>query len=118
VLSLSSLVSPIRDLPLQSLADWTQTAYVDTRTGRLLAQQDLKSSYEYGGEKVIFSREEVARIKQLQPPGMRLLGFKPRACLKDKDNIRPSLFVYPDEETIRGSRLAFAALYRKMVRRV
>lgn len=46
------------------------TGYVDQRTGALLAQEQLKSFLVYGGEKVVFEKEEIAEIKKLQPPGV------------------------------------------------
>jgi len=53
----------------------TLSGYVDQRTGALLAQEQLKSFLVYGGEKVVFEKEEIAEIKKLQPPGMySLLG--------------------------------------------
>lgn len=50
-------------------------------------------------------------------PGIKLLGFKDRAELVFEDNVRPSFFIYPDEETYAGSRRTFTALLSSMVKK-
>jgi ATP-dependent DNA helicase 2 subunit 1 len=45
---------------------------------------------------------------------MTLMGFKPRSALKDYHNIKPPYFIYPDESTMKGSTVAFAALLHQM----
>jgi len=43
------------------------------------------------------------KIKNLEPPGMTLIGFKPKKCIKSYYNLRTSYFLYPDEEHVSGS---------------
>lgn len=43
------------------------------------------------------------KIKSLETPGLRLMGFKPRSYLKIYHNYRSSYFLYPDEERVKGS---------------
>jgi ATP-dependent DNA helicase 2 subunit 1 len=50
-------------------------------------------------------------------PGIKLLGFKDRSDLAFEDNIRHSLFIYPDEESYAGSRRTFTALLSSMVKK-
>jgi hypothetical protein len=50
-------------------------------------------------------------------PGIKLLGFKDRSELVFEDNVRHSLFIYPDEETYAGSRRTFTALLSSMVKK-
>lgn len=50
-------------------------------------------------------------------PGIKLLGFKDRSELAFEDNVRHSLFIYPDEESYAGSRRTFAALLSSMVKK-
>ena len=60
------------------------TGYVDETTGALLAQEQLKSYLMYGGEKVVFEKEEIADIKKIQSPGMQ-----PRCdCAVTRDDSR------------------------------
>lgn len=73
----------------------------------------LRKSIAIGGEKVSFKPEEVAQMKQLLPPGIRLLGFKPASVIKMTNHLRSSLFLYPNESYINGSTTLYRALYEK-----
>lgn len=54
-------------------------------------------------------------IKSFEKPGMRLMGFKPKSKLKIYYNFRPSYFIYPDEERVKGSSQLFHALINQMI---
>jgi hypothetical protein len=45
---------------------------------------------------------------------MKLLGFKKSSFLKDKLNIRPSMFMIPDEVMIGGSTVFFEHLVERL----
>jgi ATP-dependent DNA helicase 2 subunit 1 len=62
-----------------------------------LAPQEIKSAYFYGGERVLFSKDEIATMRNFGPPGLTLLGFKPKSALKVHHTIKHSTFIYPDE---------------------
>jgi len=49
--------------------------------------------------------------------GIQLLGFKDHSELLFEDNIRHSTFIYPDEDVYSGSRCAFIALLKSMVKK-
>ena len=74
------------------------TKWVCEDTGTLLMDTQIKYSYDYGGEKVIFDKDEVTAIKTIDKKGLRLMGFKPRSALKTYFNLRHSSFIYPDEQ--------------------
>ena len=38
------------------------------------------------------------KIKRIEQPSLKLVGFKPRTYLKDYFNIKSSYFIYPDDE--------------------
>ena len=46
--------------------------------------------------------------------GFRLLGFKPASTVPE-ENLKPALFIYPEEGVVQGSTTAFAALHAKML---
>ncbi|KAL6072069.1 X-ray repair cross-complementing protein 6 [Balamuthia mandrillaris] len=96
--------------PVKTMSKW-----VCVDTGTLLMDTQIKYSYGYGGESVIFDKDEVATIKALDKKGLQLMGFKPRHSLKTYYNIRHSSFVYPDEHEIQGSTVAFTALLDRML---
>ena len=49
--------------------------------------------------------------------GIRLIGFKPLACLRTYHQLRNSSFVYPDEAKRPGSATAFIALHDRLLHR-
>eukprot|EP01097_Dermamoeba_algensis_P001097 TRINITY_DN1410_c0_g9_i1.p1 TRINITY_DN1410_c0_g9~~TRINITY_DN1410_c0_g9_i1.p1 ORF type:complete len:669 (+),score=163.30 TRINITY_DN1410_c0_g9_i1:275-2008(+) len=92
----------------------TITKWVCEDTGSLLMSSQIKHSYEYGREQIVFDTDELQKIKSLDQPGLRLMGFKPRSALKPYHNIRSSLFIYPDNMRMKGSGVLFAALLDRM----
>ncbi|KAH9269886.1 hypothetical protein BASA83_008041 [Batrachochytrium salamandrivorans] len=82
-------------------------------TGHFLIPTDLKHYYTFGGEKVVFCNEEMLSIKSFGPPGMTLVGFMNISELKPKHNLRPSVFIFPDETLYTGSCSLFAHLLQR-----
>lgn len=49
-------------------------------------------------------------------PGLKLLGFKPAACVKPWHRRgRPATFVYPNDAALAGSATAFVALHQRLL---
>ena len=48
--------------------------------------------------RVVLDDKDLKGLKPLPPPSLQLLGFKPRSALKDYYNLRPSTFLYPEEQ--------------------
>ncbi|KAI0294877.1 SPOC like C-terminal domain-containing protein [Multifurca ochricompacta] len=70
------------------------------------------------GRRVFYTAEEVRSFRTLGlEPGLKLLGFKDRSELAFEDNVRHSLFIYPDEGTYAGSQRTFTALLISMVKK-
>lgn len=46
--------------------------------------------------------DEVNAIKKFEDPGLYLIGFKPLKMLKIHHHVRPALFVYPEEDMVKG----------------
>ncbi|KAI9456788.1 SPOC like C-terminal domain-containing protein [Russula earlei] len=70
------------------------------------------------GRRVFYTAEEVRSLRTLDlEPGLKLLGFKDRSELAFEDNVRHSLFIYPDEGTYAGSRRTFTALLSSMIKK-
>ena len=67
---------------------------------------------------VFYTSEELRSLRTFDlEPSIKLLGFKDRSELVFEDNVRHSLFIYPDEETYAGSRRTFTALLSSMVKK-
>ncbi|ESO97963.1 hypothetical protein LOTGIDRAFT_182021 [Lottia gigantea] len=86
-------------------------------TGEVLMPQDLKKAQTYGGRKICFENDEVTEIKRFDVSGLKLMGFKPKNRLKKFHNVKPSSFIYPDEDSISGSTTMFTALLTKCIDR-
>ncbi|KAI0648675.1 ku70-like protein [Trametes meyenii] len=68
------------------------------------------------GSRVFYTADEVRSFRTLGlEPGIKLLGFKKRSELSFEDNVKHSVFVYPDEMAYSGSKRTFAALLRTMI---
>jgi len=65
---------------------------------------------------VYFTKAEINQIKDFGPPGIKLMGFKPSHSLKWENNLKPALFLRPDEGQVKGSTTAFIALLEEMQR--
>ena len=68
----------------------------------------------YGNKKIIFSKEEMNKIKFLEQPGMKLMGFKSMDSIKPYYNIRESYFIYPNELFSNGAGKLVDALIKQM----
>lgn len=70
------------------------------------------------GSRPFYTAEEVKSFRTLGlKPGIKLLGFKDRKELQFEDNVKHSLFIYPDEFSYSGSKRTFAALLKSMVKK-
>lgn len=59
--------------------------------------QDMMKCQSYGGRQLCFEQEELKQIKSFDTPGLKLMGFKPRSCIKRYFHVKPPSFLYPDE---------------------
>ncbi|KAG7444641.1 Ku DNA-binding complex, Ku70 subunit [Guyanagaster necrorhizus] len=70
------------------------------------------------GQRPFYMPEEVRSFRTLGlEPSIKLLGFKDRSELLFEDNIKHSLFVYPDEMSYSGSKRTFNALLKSMIKK-
>ncbi|CAG8828202.1 14824_t:CDS:2, partial [Racocetra persica] len=93
----------------------TKTKWICADTAQELMSEDMKLCFSYGGEKIVFTKEELTKIRDFGEKGLTLIGFKPTSALKYHYNIAHPYFIYPDEEQYEGSRRTFAALHKKMI---
>ncbi|XP_069766133.1 X-ray repair cross-complementing protein 6 isoform X1 [Narcine bancroftii] len=95
----------------------TKTRWFNGETGSLLLPSDIKKAQVYGQRQIVLEKEETEELKRFDNPGLVLIGFKPLYLLKKYHHIRPSLFIYPEEEFITGSTALFSALLTKCLER-
>ncbi|KAJ3243108.1 X-ray repair cross-complementing protein 6 [Chytriomyces hyalinus] len=89
-----------------------QTSYVCKTTAQQLGKSDMDSYFLFGGQKAVFTADELAKIKNYGEPALRLIGFKPKGTILRKPyyNLKHSTFVVPDEESYSGSSSIFIQL--------
>ena len=83
-------------------------------SGAELYPEQIGTYQLYGNKKIIFSKEEMDKIKFLEDPGMKLMGFKSIDSIKPYYNIRESYFIYPNELLSNGSGKLVSALIKQM----
>ncbi|XP_053197268.1 X-ray repair cross-complementing protein 6 [Scomber japonicus] len=91
----------------------SKTRTFHTQTGSLLLPSDIKKAQTYGKKQIVLERDEVDAIKKFEDPGFFLIGFKPMEKLKLHHHIRPAVFLYPEEDEVKGSACLFSALLTK-----
>ena len=69
----------------------------------------------YGNKKIPFSKEEMGKIKFIEEPGMKLMGFKSIESIKPYYNIRESYFIYPNELFSNGAGTLVDAMIKQML---
>ncbi len=81
---------------------------------RLLPGEQRKVQ-EVGGQRIVFTPDELTKLKSMVEPGMRLLGFKPMSQLPTNCAMKSCRFMFPDENNIKGSKKLFRALWEKCI---
>ena len=84
-------------------------------SGAELYPEQVGTYQLYGNKKIIFSKEEMNKIKFLEEPGMKLMGFKSIESIKPYYNIRESYFIYPNELFSNGAGKLVDALIKQMI---
>lgn len=95
------------------------TKYMDDEQGAasypVVEKAEIKKAYKFGGEHVIFSKEEIAEIRNFGSPIIRVIGFKPLGSLPMWANIKTSTFIYPFEDDYIGSTRVYSAFYQNLL---
>ena len=91
------------------------TSLICKDTGGELYPEQVGTYQLYGNKKIIFTKEEMNKIKFLEEPGMKLMGFKSIERIKPYYNIRESYFIYPNELYSNGSSKLIDALIKQML---
>ncbi|KAL5349031.1 ATP-dependent DNA helicase II subunit 1 [Pseudogymnoascus australis] len=92
-----------------------ETTQLAADTTRTVQKAEVKKAYKFGGEQVLFTKDEQKELKNFGPPGLRIVGFKPQALLPTYASVNKSTFLYPSEEDYVGSTRVFAALWQKLL---
>ncbi|KAI0636286.1 ku70-like protein [Trametes polyzona] len=94
------------------------SAEADGDDGQDASASDVGTRQVQLGSRVFYTADEVRSFRTLGlEPGIKLLGFKDRSDLAFEDNVRHSIFVYPDEMAYSGSKRTFTALLKTMIKK-
>lgn len=88
---------------------------IDKDSGQKLYPNNIGTYQLYGNKKVIFTQEEMKKIKTIQSPGMQLLGFKSIKSIKPYFNVGPSYFLYPNDIITKGAGTLCDGLIKQLV---
>ena len=83
-------------------------------TNQVLYPEQIGTYIFYGNKKIKIAKEEIQKIKLIEPPGLTLMGFKSIDSVKPYYNLRESYFIYPNENISKGSGKLINALIRQM----
>lgn len=92
-----------------------ETTHLAEDTARDVQKAEFKKAYKFGGEQVLFTKEEQKQLKDFGSPVLRVIGFKPQSMLPTWASVNKSTFIYPSEEDYVGSTRVFAALWQKLL---
>ena len=92
------------------------TTQITDDSARAVGKVEIKKAFKFGGEQIVFSTDEVAKLRHFGDPGIRIIGFKPISMLPVWANTKPSTFIYPSEEDYVGSTRVFSALQQKLLK--
>ena len=84
-------------------------------TGGELYPEQVGSYQLYGNKKIPFTKEEMSKIKFIEEPGMKLMGFKSIESIKPYYNVRESYFIYPNELFSNGAGTLVDAMIKQML---
>ncbi|KAG5518092.1 hypothetical protein PMAC_003278 [Pneumocystis sp. 'macacae'] len=88
----------------------TTINYICQETSAFLKNEDMKIAYDFGGEKISFSKKQMDSLHFYEDPVIRILGFKPLDQLHFWENILPSYFLYPIDNRNHSSSRIFLSL--------
>ena len=88
--------------------------YKCKESGKELYPNQIGNYVKYGGKKIIFSKEDMKKIKFKEEPGLTLLGFKSIDKIYPYYNINESYFLYPNESYSNGSGKLINALIKQL----
>ena len=83
---------------------------------RPIEKVEVKKAFNFGGEQVIFTGDEMATLHHFGDPVIRIIGFKPLSMLPIWAVTKPSIFIYPSEEKYVGSTRVFSALQQILLK--
>jgi ATP-dependent DNA helicase 2 subunit 1 len=86
-------------------------------TARTVEKVEVKKAFKFGGDSILFTDEELKKIKNFGEPVMRIVGFKDLKLLPIWATTKHPSFIYPSEQDFVGSIRVFSALQQNMLKK-
>lgn len=86
-------------------------------TARTVEKVEVKKAFKFGGDSILFTDEELKKIKNFGDPVMRIVGFKDLKLLPIWATTKHPSFIYPSEQDFVGSTRVFSALQQNMLKK-
>ena len=93
-----------------------KTTFLAQDTARTVEKTEVKKAFNFGGEQIVFTKDELTAVKNFGDPVLRIIGFKPLTMLPIWAVTKPSTFIYPSEEEYVGSTRVFSALQQSLLK--
>lgn len=77
----------------------------------------IRRMFMFGEDPLPFQPDQIEKLRKIEDPVIRVIGFKPRSSLKYWQNVRHARFIYPHDKELSGSIRAFTSLFKAMVDR-
>ncbi|KAE9993926.1 hypothetical protein EG327_002550 [Venturia inaequalis] len=116
-----------RQEPTRSCYVWTDgekaqlvhgsTTMLAEDTARTVEKVEIKKAFKFGGDSILFTDEELKKIKNFGDPIMRIIGFKDLKLLPIWATTKHPSFIYPSEQDFVGSTRVFSALQQNMLKK-
>lgn len=116
-----------RQEPARSCYVWTdgEKAQLVHGSSTMLAEDtaltvekvEIKKAFKFGGDSILFTDEELKKIKNFGDPVIRIIGFKDLKLLPIWATTKHPSFIYPSEQDFVGSTRVFSALQQNMLKK-
>ncbi|BFF89261.1 ATP-dependent DNA helicase 2 subunit 1 [Drosophila madeirensis] len=109
----NSVVSTKRQIMVRKLDEQTQVV----KHERQIKVCDGWYEFDLGDKPLKITMQRMNILRDMHKPHMQLLGFKHRSALPEVIYSKPSNFMYPDDQSIIGSKRLFRGLWERCLQR-
>jgi len=96
------------------------TQNCDKLTGKPISDHEVTTCIEVGEYRLPIEKADVTQIKSGYgqfSPGIYMLAFAPKEIIFRTQNLEASYFLYPEETSVKGSRVLFKSVLQNMLKK-
>ncbi|KAA8916151.1 hypothetical protein TRICI_001700 [Trichomonascus ciferrii] len=95
----------------------TESQPVNTASGRIVDKEEIRRGYKFGDRLITLTPDQHERIREIDAPVIRIVGFKPLEAVRPRYNLTHPRLIYPTDTQLAGSVRAFACLHQAMLKK-